>query len=113
MDIKGWPDTDPYPYRGLDGPFRCAPKPPDTTFVTHHKEYVSEEAPEVDDRGYYLRLAWDEINRLAVELQQAKDHIQWLKNTGGEQLNMACGIDILCRGFDKKKEKEAITQTGS
>lgn len=105
MSIDGWPDTDPYPYRGLDKPFRCAEKPQDVYFVSQQKSYVSEDPPEVDDRGYYLRLAWDEINRLSVELQQAKDHVAWLKNVGGEQLNAACGIDILCRGLDKEKIK--------
>lgn len=100
-DIEGWPDTDPYPFRGHDDAWSPSDEEkPDCEFVRLDKEIDDNDEP---DYKYRLGLAWDKINSLHKELQQAKDHIKWLNNVGGEKLNMACGIDIFCRDWAKKK----------
>ena len=105
-EIKGWPDTDPYPYRNQEWP------PPDKekvdcAFVKNDKEAIKIWADDNEDSNYeyHLRLAWGEINSMHEELQQTKDNIKWLENVGGENLNMACGIDIFCRDSIKKKRE--------
>ena len=104
---KGWPDTDPYPYRNVSKDFTAPEELPDCDFVARDKEYAKTAVvEELGDYSYILKLAWQQINELSQEVKDLKDHIQWLNNVGGERLNMACGIDIVCRDMVIAKRKE-------
>ena len=93
--IEGWPLTDAYPYRNQDKLPACHTEKIDCDFVKQHRTAIKDE--EADEHEYYLDLAWEKINELQEELQEAKIRIKWLENVGGETLKMACGVDIMCR----------------
>jgi len=111
--IKGWPDTDPYPYRNQDEWPPLDKGESDCGFVKNEKEAVASwvDDNEEPDYKYHLGIAWKKINSMHEELQQAKDNIKWLENVGGEKLNMACGIDIFCRSLILAKKKESATSS--
>lgn len=99
--IKGWPLNDPYPYRD-----RTYSEPPDCNYVKRDKEYAK--TANIDEMGsykYIMRPAWQYINELSQKVQELEDHIKWLKNIGGENLNFACGVDIMCREMAIKKSQ--------
>jgi len=101
---EGWPDTDPYPFRDLKSLHK---EPPDCPFVAADKEYAKEvKVEELGDYAYIMRVAWQNLNELYKKNQQLEDHIKWLNNVGGERLNTACGIDILCRDMVIEKRKK-------
>lgn len=108
MNIEGWPDTDPYPYRHV-GIFTEPDEPKvDCDYVARDKEYAKTAiVDEIGDYAYIMRYPWQLINEQAREIKELKEHIKWLKNVGGEHLNQACGYDILFRymAFDKRKAK--------
>ena len=102
----GWPDTDPYPYRKLD---TISSQPiSDCSCVKMYKSWLEDDKKrgEEPDYEYCLDKALDKLNSMSIELQDARDHIQWLSNVGGETLTVACGIDIACRDAVNKKRKE-------
>lgn len=103
---EGWPLTDPYPFRGLKFP----PKEvPDCDFVTRDKEYAKGvKVEELGDYSYILCRPWQYINELHQKVQDLEEHIQWLINVGGERLNFACGIDIVCRELVIKKAENRV-----
>lgn len=104
--IEGWPLTDPYPFRDSEKP-PSTEEVPDCDFVASDKKYAeSAKVEEIGDYSYIMKRPWEYINELHQKVQNLKEHIQWLENVGGERLNMACGIDILCRGLAKKKAEE-------
>ncbi len=104
-NIEGWPLTDPYPYR--DSKWPPSEKMVDCGFVTRDKEYAkTANIEEMGDYAYIMRPVWQLVNEQTQEIKELKDHIQWLKNVGGEHLNMACGVDIICRDMVIKKQRE-------
>lgn len=105
---EGWPDTDPYPYRNS-----LPEEAPDCGFVVRDKEYAkTANVEEMGDYAYIMQPAWRHINELTQKIKELKDHIQWLKNVGGEDLNMACGVDTLCRGLALKKAEKKEAENG-
>lgn len=101
--IKGWPDTDPYPFRNLGKPLG---EDEDCDFVKRDKEYAK--TAEIDDYAYIMAAAWKEMNYLSRKLREAEARIKWLNNVGGENLNLACGFDIFFR--DRILEKREIAK---
>lgn len=103
---KGWPLTDPYPFRDSEWP-PSEKKEVDCGFVARDKECAKDvKVEELGDYSYILSPAWRYINELYQKVQDLKEHIQWLNNIGGERLNMACGIDITYRELFLEKQKE-------
>lgn len=100
---EGWPLTDPYPFRDKD----YSAEIPDCDFVVRDKEYAkTANVEEIGDYPYIMKSVWKYINELYQEVQDLKDHIKWLKNTGGEHLNFACGVDIFCRDLAIKNKRK-------
>ncbi len=109
MNIAGWPDTDPYPYRELDGKNLFGKDEFDCFWVAiwklHKAQSISAYGEEEEDCKYDLERAYEKINSLNRELNQEKARVKWLVNVGGEQLRLATGIDIVCRDMCKEREQ--------
>ena len=97
-NIEGWPDSDPYPFRGLGDWPPVQKEETDCDFVARDKDYAKTAiVEEIGDYAYIMKYPWQLINEQARKIKDLEEHIQWLKNVGGERLNMACGWDIFCR----------------
>ena len=112
-EIEGWPDSDPYPFRGLGDWPPVQKEEIDCDFVARDKDYAKTAiVEELGDYAYILQPAWRRINEQTQKIKDLEEHIQWLKNVGGERLNMACGIDIICRDM-VIKQRNAKANTPS
>lgn len=108
---KGWPDTDPYPFRDVPEDFNALKEVADCIYVTCDKKYAkSADLEEPSNYSYTMERHWKHINELTQKIKDLEGHIQWLKNIGGERLNLACGIDIVCRDMviAKRKDKAVL-----
>lgn len=95
---KGRPLTDPYPFRSVSTWPPQEKKEADCDYVALDKKYAkTANVEEMGDYTYIMKPAWQHINELTQKNKDLEEHIQWLNNVGGERLNMACGIDIMCR----------------